>query len=400
MLLKGKTALVAVCGGIAAYKALEVVSGLKKLGADVRVMMTKSAEEFVTSLSFQAISQNPVATEMFEEPKAWEIRHISLAEAADIAVVVPATANIIGKIANGIADDMVSTTIMACKAPKIIAPAMNTNMYENPIVCDNIKKLERFGYEVLKTESGRLACGAIGYGRLLPPEDIIKAVCHRVLYQERDLKGKRILVTAGPTQESIDPVRYITNHSSGKMGYSIAEAALNRGAEVVLISGNTDIKPPNTEFYRVKSAQDMYEKVMEKAVDCDIIIKSAAVADYRPSSVADNKIKKKDGDMRIELERTEDILARLGDTYGNSEKTLIGFCMETENLIDNAKSKLERKNLDYIVANSLKDKDAGFGTDTNVITVIDKNGKMTKFGVLDKFIAANKIFDIVLGYDV
>lgn len=400
MLLKGKTVVVAVCGGIAAYKALEVVSGLKKLGADVRVMMTKAAEEFVTPLSFQAISQNPVATNMFEEPKAWEIRHISLAEAADIMLVVPATANIIGKIANGIADDMVSTTVMACKAPKIIAPAMNTNMYENPITQYNIKKLKEYGYDVLKTESGRLACGSIGFGRLLPPEYIIKAVCHRALYKDRDLKGKRILVTAGPTRESIDPVRYITNHSSGKMGYSIAEAALNRGAEVVLISGNTNIKPPDTEFHSVTSAREMYEKVMEKSVECDIIIKAAAVADYRPLNVADNKIKKKDGEMKIELERTDDILAKLGELYGKSEKTLVGFCMETENLIENAKSKLKRKNLDYIVANSLNDKGAGFGTDTNVITVINKNGEMTKFGVLDKFVAANKIFDVILGYDV
>lgn len=401
MLLENKTAVVAVCGGIAAYKALEIVSGLKKLGADVRVMMTKSAEEFVTPLSFQAISQNPVATEMFEEPKAWEIRHISLAEAADIMVIAPATANIIGKIANGIADDMVSTTVMACKAPKIIAPAMNTNMYENPIVKSNIKKLEKFGYEVLATGYGRLACGAFGYGRLLSADEIIDAVCHRALYKDKDLKGKRVLVTAGPTKESIDPVRYITNHSSGKMGYAIAEAARNRGADVVLVSGEVNIKPPRVEVIDVLTAKDMYDAVMEKAKDCDIIIKAAAVADYRPANAASQKIKKNGGsDMEIKLERTNDILAELGALYKDSEKILVGFCMETENLIENAKDKLRRKGLDFIAANCLFESGAGFKTSTNAITVIKKDGSMIELGLLDKFIAANKIFDIILGYDV
>ncbi len=392
MILKGKTVVLGVTGGIAVYKALDVVSGLKKLGADVKVMMTKSATEFVAPITFQAISQNPVAVSMFEEPKAWEIQHISLAKAADITAIVPATANIIGKIANGIADDMVSTTVMATTSPVIIAPAMNTNMYKNPILQRNIKTLKELGYLFINPDSGRLACGDTGEGKLAPVDVIIEEIKNALLYPEKDLKGRKILVTAGPTQEAFDPVRYITNHSSGKMGYAIAKAALCRGAEVTLVSGAVNIAPPRgANVISVTSARDMFEAVMKNAENCDTVIKAAAVADYRPETIAEDKIKKS-GEMTVSLASNPDILKTLGEKFGG-KKTLVGFCMETRDLIENATKKLESKNLDFIVANNIKTEGAGFGTDTNVVTIIARNGDKTEIPLASKEEIANKILD-------
>lgn len=392
MILKGKTVVLGVTGGIAVYKALDVVSGLKKLGADVKVMMTKSATEFVAPITFQAISQNPVAVSMFEEPKAWEIQHISLAKAADITAIVPATANIIGKIANGIADDMVSTTVMATTAPVIIAPAMNTNMYKNPILQRNIETLKELGYLFINPDSGRLACGDTGEGKLAPVDVVIEEIKNALLYPEKDLKGRKILVTAGPTQEAFDPVRYITNHSSGKMGYAIAKAALCRGAEVTLVSGAVNIAPPRgVNVISVTSARDMFEAVMENAENCDTVIKAAAVADYRPETIAEDKIKKS-GEMTVSLASNPDILKSLGEKFGG-KKTLVGFCMETRDLIENATKKLESKNLDFIVANNIKTEGAGFGTDTNVVTIIARNGDKTEIPLASKEEIANKILD-------
>ncbi len=392
--LEGKKVLFGVTGGIAAYKALEVISLLKKSGAEVKVIMTKSACEFVSPLSFQTISQNMVATDMFEEPKAWEVRHISLANWADIAIVAPATANICGKLANGIADDMLSTTLMACKAPKIIAPAMNTGMYENPVVQKNIDTLKGLGMKFVEPEEGLLACGDIGKGRLAKVEAIYEKVCEELLFSEKDFLGKKIVVTAGGTIEKIDPVRYITNNSSGKMGIAIAKAAAMRGADVTLVYGNCTAELPNgTNNIRVESARDMYDAVMSAAEDSDIIIKAAAVADYRPESVAENKIKK--GKLEaVSLTSNPDILAELGKRFSD-KKTLVGFCMETENLIENATDKLKRKGLDLIAANSLNEKGAGFKGDTNKITLIDKLGNITETELKDKFEIANIILDKV-----
>lgn len=392
--LEGKKVLFGVTGGIAAYKALEVISMLKKSGAEVKVIMTKSACEFVLPLSFQTISQNMVATDMFEEPKAWEVRHISLATWADVAVVAPATANICGKLANGIADDMLSTTLMACKATKIIAPAMNTGMYENPVVQRNIETLKDLGVKFVEPETGLLACGDTGKGRLAKVEDIYEKICEELLFPNKDFFGKKMVVTAGGTIEKIDPVRYITNHSSGKMGIAIARAAAMRGAEVTLIYGNcTTELPKNTNNVKVSSARDMYDAVLISAEDADIIIKAAAVADYRPRNVAHNKIKK-DEVTSIELVSNPDILAELGKKY-SGKKTLVGFCMETENLIENATAKLKRKGLDLIAANSLNEEGAGFKGDTNKITLIDKLGNCTETELKDKFDIANIILDKV-----
>ncbi len=392
--IEGKNILFGVTGGIAAYKALEVISLLKKSGAEVKVIMTKSACQFVSPLSFQTISQNMVALDMFEEPKAWEVRHISLANWADIAVIAPATANICGKLANGIADDMLSTTFMACKAPKIIAPAMNTGMYENPVVQKNIAALKELGMKFVEPEEGLLACGDIGKGRLAQTEDIYESICEELLFPIKDLIGKKVVVTAGGTIEKIDPVRYITNHSSGKMGVAIAKAAAMRGADVTLIYGNcTASLPKNTRNIKAESARDMYDSVMAEAEDSDIVIKAAAVADYRPENIADSKIKK--GKMEsIKLASNPDILAELGKRY-SGKKTLVGFCMETENLVENATDKLKRKGLDLIAANSLCEEGAGFKGDTNVITLIDKNGNCEKTGIKDKFEIANIILDKV-----
>jgi len=354
--------------------------------------MTKSAQKFVQPLSFQSLSQNYVVTDMFDEPKTWEIEHISLAQKADLFVIAPATANIIGKIANGIADDMLTTTVMATKAPVLIAPAMNTNMYENPIVQENIRKLKQMGYRFIEPDTGQLACGDIGKGKLPPPEKIVEEI-FQLLNRKLDLKGKKIIVTAGPTREPIDPVRYITNHSSGKMGYAIAERAAYRGAEVLLISGPTHLPSPyGVQRINVNTTLEMYEAVMEKAQWADIIIKAAAVADFRPAAVAENKIKKTDADLMMPLTRNPDILKELGSTK-RPNTVLIGFAAETQDLIENAKKKIESKNLDFIVANDLTTEGAGFQSDTNVVTIIDRQGRMEHLSKMSKSELAEVILD-------
>ncbi len=387
--LNGANIAVGVTGCIAAYKSAEVVSRLKKLGADVKVVMTRSACEFVAPLTFGTLSKNKVITDMFDMPEYTEVEHISLAEWADLFLVCPATANIIGKVASGIADDFLSTTIMASKVPVIFAAAMNTNMYENPIVMANIEKLKAYGYYFIEPDEGRLACGTSGKGRLAEYDKIIDAVMYHAC-KNKDLKNKKVLVTAGPTTEAIDPVRYITNHSSGKMGYEIAKAACIRGAEVTLISGPVCIKPySGVSVVNVSSAVEMHDAVMENAASYDVIIKAAAVADYRPSSVAENKIKK-GGSMSIELSDNPDILKELGERKGST--VLVGFCMETENLLENAEKKLKAKNLDFIVANSLTTEGAGFKSDTNVVTIADKHGDITSYDLMGK----DEVADIIL----
>ena len=392
MPLTGKTILIGVTGGISIYKTLDVISALNKLGANVKVMMTESATEFVSPLTFEAMSRNPVYPSLFDKKNAWKIPHISLSKEADLIAIIPATANIIGKIANGIADDMVTSTVVAATSPVMIAPAMNTNMYHNPITQKNIEALKDLGYLFITPASGTLACGDIGDGKLASVEAIVEAIKGQLLYPEKDLLGKKILVTAGPTQEAIDPVRYITNHSSGKMGYAIAKAALLRGAEVTLVSGPVNLTVPSrAEVINITSAKEMYDAVMENAENADIIIKAAAVADYRPENIAENKIKK-GGELSIPLSQNPDILKSLGEKFGG-EKVLVGFCMETEDLIENASKKLKSKNLDFIVANSLNEKGAGFKGDTNIVTIIDKSGNKTDIPLSQKEDIANKILD-------
>ncbi|MGL4570951.1 MAG: bifunctional phosphopantothenoylcysteine decarboxylase/phosphopantothenate--cysteine ligase CoaBC [Clostridium sp.] len=392
---KDKCVVLGVCGGIAVYKALDVASSFRKKGIEVRVIMTKSATEFVTPLTFQSISQNMVVTDMFEEPKAFEIQHISLAQKADVMLIAPATANIIGKVANGIADDMLSTTIMATKSKVIFAPAMNTNMYENPIVQENIKKLKALGYEFIEPDSGRLACGDIGKGKLPQPEVIVESVL-TALYPIKDLKGKRVLVTAGPTKANIDPVRFITNRSSGKMGYAIAKEARDRGAEVILITGTKGIeKPIGIEVIEIETNSDMKEEVLKHFDSTDIVVKAAAVADYKPKEYSKEKIKKGEGSLNIELTRDSDILKELGEKKG--KQILIGFAAESSNLIQNAKGKLERKNLDYIIANDITSQETGFGSDQNKVFVISKDGSTTELDMMSKREVASNLFDIIGG---
>lgn len=391
-MLSNKNIVIGVSGGIAVYKVLDVISRLKKLGASINVIMTKSAAEFVTPLSFQSLSQNYVVTDMFAEPKTWDVEHISLAQKADLFVIVPATANIIGKIANGIADDMLSTTVMATKAPVLIAPAMNTNMYINPIVQRNIKILKNFGYRFVDPDSGRLACGDYGIGKLASPEDIVEnIVAIFQSFSKKSLKNEKVLITAGPTQEPIDPVRYITNHSSGKMGYSLAMAARDRGADVTLITGPTNLKrPKGIKIVDIVTAMDMYEAVMEHFDEADIVIKAAAVADYKPKEISKNKMKKSDSDLSIELSRNPDILFELGKK--KKDKILIGFAAETKDLLDNAKNKINKKNLDFIVANNVAEAGAGFKEDTNIVSIIDSFGNIRKYDKMKK----EKISDIIL----
>lgn len=392
-MFKGKTVVLGITGSIAAYKMANVASMLVKKGCDVNVIMTKNATNFINPITFEELTKNKCLVDTFDRNFQYSVAHISLATRADVFMVAPASANVIGKIANGIADDMLTTTIMASKCPKIISPAMNTNMFENPIVQDNMKKLEKFGYEIIEPESGRLAEGMSGKGRL-PKEQTLVDYIERALSDNHDLKGKKVLVTAGPTQEAVDPVRYITNHSSGKMGYAVAKAAMLRGADVTLVSGQVSLEPvPFVKTVSVVSAKDMFEAVVREFEDADIVIKSAAVADFRPANVADNKIKKGESgeEMSIRLERTDDILKYLGE-HKRENQFICGFSMETENMLENSRKKLEKKNLDMIVCNNLKEQGAGFQTDTNKVTIIDRKST-EELGLMSKAEVADKILD-------
>ncbi|MCT4688174.1 bifunctional phosphopantothenoylcysteine decarboxylase/phosphopantothenate--cysteine ligase CoaBC [Vallitalea sp.] len=395
-MLKGKTIVIGVSGGIAVYKVCDLVSKLKKLNADVHVIMTKSATEFVAPLTFQSLSWQPVIVDMFDKIVQWDIEHIALAKSADLFLVAPATANIIGKIANGIADDMLSTTIMATKAPIVIAPAMNTNMYQNPIVQDNIKKLKNHGYKFIKPDSGRLACGDLGIGKLANVDTIIESITMNLL-DDKPFAGQKILITAGPTREALDPVRYMTNHSSGKMGYSIAEAAVIKGAEVTLISGPVTLEKPNNlkKYIQIESAEEMFTAVKDNLKDQNIIIKSAAVADYRPEVYVDKKIKKSDDDFKLTLTRNPDILKWIG-MHKTPEQLIVGFAAETNDVMENGISKLKKKNIDMIIVNDVTRADAGFGTDTNCVTLIDKKGNKKTYPVMPKKQLAHSILDYII----
>ncbi|MBP3489465.1 MAG: bifunctional phosphopantothenoylcysteine decarboxylase/phosphopantothenate--cysteine ligase CoaBC [Roseburia sp.] len=372
-MLKGKTVLLGVTGGIAAYKMANVARMLKKLHCNVHVLMTQNATNFITPTTFETLTANKCLIDTFDRNFEFSVEHVALAKQADLVLIAPATANVIGKIANGIADDMLTTTVMACTCKCQIAPAMNHNMYHNPIVQENIAKLKKYGYEIIDPVRGMLANGDTGDGKLPSEETLVEYVL-KELACPKDLKDVRVLVTAGPTQEAIDPVRYITNHSTGKMGYAIAKRAMYRGAKVTLVSGPVALEPPMfVDVVPVVTAEEMYQAVMERAGRQDMIIKAAAVADYRPAEVADEKIKKKDGEASIHLERTRDILAALGEQKGNT--VLCGFSMETEHMLEHSREKLVKKNLDMIAANNLKEKGAGFGTDTNVITLITRDGE-------------------------
>lgn len=390
-----KTVVLGVSGGIAAYKACDVVSRLRKENVQVNVIMTKHATEFVSALTFQSISQNPVAVEMFEPVTNWDIEHISLAKKADIFLIAPATANVIGKIANGIADDMLSTTVMATKAPVVIAPAMNTNMYENPVTQANIQKLKDLGYIFIEPGYGRLACGDLGPGKLAEPDLIVENIKF-LLNKTDELKGKNVLVTAGPTQEAIDPVRYITNKSTGKMGYALAYQAALMGAKVTLVTGPTNLEIPFgiSEVIKVKSAQQMYETVTSSFDEMDIVIKSAAVADYKPKNISDSKIKKSDSDLVLELDRNKDILFELGKL--KTKQVLVGFAAETDDLIANAQKKLAKKNLDFIVANDLKQEGAGFAGDTNIVKLLFADGNIEELPIMTKNQLSKEIYDKII----
>ncbi|WP_195923331.1 bifunctional phosphopantothenoylcysteine decarboxylase/phosphopantothenate--cysteine ligase CoaBC [Clostridium tepidum] len=389
-----KCIVLGVTGGIASYKALDIVSRLKKLNYDINVIMTKSALKFIQPLPFQSLSGNMVSKDMFEEPKAFEIQHISLSKKADMILVAPATANIIGKVANGIADDMLSTTIMAANCPVVFAPAMNTNMYNNPIVQNNIKKLKNLGYKFIEPASGRLACGDVGEGKLADTEDIVEIV-DSMLYSIKDLQGKNVLVTAGPTVAYIDPVRYITNRSSGKMGYSIAKEARDRGAKVTLVSGPTKLKAPlGVDLIKINTNEEMLKAVKENFKNQHIVIKSAAVADYKPKEYKEHKIKKIGDDLNLELIKDKDILKELG--LIKEDQILVGFAAESRDLLDNAKSKLEKKNLDFIVANNILSKETGFASDDNVVTIISKEGYIKNLEKMSKREIAKEIFDTIL----
>ena len=390
-----KTVVLGVSGGIAAYKACDVVSRLRKENIQVNVIMTKHATEFVSALTFQSISQNPVAVEMFEPVTNWDIEHISLAKKADIFLIAPATANVIGKIANGIADDMLSTTVMATKAPVVIAPAMNTNMYENPVTQANIQKLKDLGYIFIEPGYGRLACGDLGLGKLAEPDLIVENIKF-LLNKTDELKGKNVLVTAGPTQEAIDPVRYITNKSTGKMGYALAYQAALMGAKVTLVTGPTNIEIPFgiSEVIKIKSAGQMYEAVTSRFDEMDIVIKSAAVADYKPKNISDSKIKKSDSDLVLELDRNKDILFELGKL--KTKQVLVGFAAETDDLIANAQKKLAKKNLDFIVANDLKQEGAGFAGDTNIVKLLFADGNIVELPIMTKNQLSKEIYDKII----
>ena len=393
-MLKGKTVLLGVTGSIAAYKIASLASALKKLHADVHVLMTQNATNFINPITFESLTGNKCLVDTFDRNFQFQVEHVSIAKKADVVMIAPASANVIGKLAHGIADDMLTTTVMACKCKKYISPAMNTNMFENPIVQDNLKTLEHYGYEVIQPASGYLACGDTGAGKMPEPETLL-AYIEKEIAREKDLQGKKILVTAGPTQEAIDPVRYITNHSSGKMGYAIAKAAMLRGAEVTLVSGRTAIEAPLfVNVVPIVTAKDMFEAVTGISNEQDIIIKAAAVADYRPAVVSSEKVKKKEGQMSIELERTDDILKYLGENKREGQ-FLCGFSMETQNMISNSRVKLEKKNLDMVAANNVKEAGAGFQGDTNVLTLITQKEE-TSLPLMSKEDAANKLLDKIL----
>ncbi len=393
-MLKNKTVLLGVTGSIAAYKIANLASALKKLHADVHVLMTRNATNFINPITFESLTGNKCLVDTFDRNFQFQVEHVSIAKKADVVMIAPASANVIGKIAHGIADDMLTTTVMACKCPIYISPAMNTNMYENPILQDNMKTLEKYGYHMITPASGYLACGDTGTGKMPEPETLLQYIIQEIAF-EKDLKGKKILITAGPTQEKIDPVRYITNHSSGKMGYALAKRAALRGAEVTLVSGQVSIAPPPfVRLVSITSAKDMFDAVTAVSEEQDIIIKAAAVADYRPAVVSDEKMKKKDGQMSIELERTDDILKYLGE-HKREGQFLCGFSMETQNMISNSRAKLEKKNLDMIAANNLKVEGAGFKTDTNVLTLITQNEEVS-LDMMSKEDAAGVILDKIL----
>ena len=393
-MLEGKTVLLGVTGSIAAYKIASLASALKKRHADVHVLMTENATNFINPITFETLTGNKCLVDTFDRNFQFQVEHISIAKKADLVMIAPASANVIGKLAHGIADDMLTTTIMACKCKKFISPAMNTNMYKNPVVQDNLKILEHYGYEVIAPANGYLACGDTGAGKMPEPETLL-AYIERETACEKDLKGKKILVTAGPTQEAIDPVRYITNHSSGKMGYAIAKIAMLRGADVTLVSGCTAIEPPMfVNLVPVVTAKDMYEAVTSISNEQDIIIKAAAVADYRPANVSDEKVKKREGQMSIELERTDDILKYLGE-HKPTGQFLCGFSMETQNVIENSRAKLVKKNLDMVAANNVKVEGAGFQGDTNVLTLITREEEIS-LPLMTKEGAAGRLLDKIL----
>lgn len=394
-MLKGKTAVLAVTGSIAAYKTANLARMLKKLNCDVHVLMTENSTQFINPITLETLTQNKCLIDTFDRNFQYSVEHVALAKKADVVLIAPASANVIGKIANGIADDMLTTTVMACPCKKIVSPAMNHNMLHNPIVQDNIEKLKRFGYEIIESSHGMLANGDIGDGRM-PDEEILLEYILKEIACEKDMTGKKLLVTAGATRESIDPVRFITNHSSGKMGFAVARAAMHRGAEVTVVAAHTDVEPPMfVNVVKVQSAEDMFNAVTERADEFDIIVKAAAVADYTPVTTADSKIKKSDGDMKIELKRTKDILKYLGE-HKLKGQILCGFSMETDNVIENSRRKLTSKNCDMICANSLRTSGAGFGTDTNVVTIITQT-EDKELPLLTKEETAHRILDHICG---
>lgn len=393
-MLKGKTVVLGVTGGIAAYKIANLASMLVKLHCDVHVIMTENATNFITPITFETLTNHKCLIDTFDRNFQYNVEHVALAKRADVVMIAPATANIIGKMANGIADDMLTTTVLACTCKKIISPAMNTQMYRNPIVQDNLKKLEHYGFEIIKPATGFLACRDVGEGKLPEPELLLEYILKELAF-EKDLSGKRVLVTAGPTVEAIDPVRFITNHSTGKMGYAIAKHCILRGADVTLVSGPTNLPVPSfVTVIPVVSAKEMFDAVTSLAEKQDIIIKSAAVADYRPAVIASEKVKKSESALSIELEKTEDILKYLG-SHKRDGQFLCGFSMETEHMLENSRAKLEKKNLDMIVANNLKQTGAGFGTDTNIVTLITKDEEI-QLPILSKDEVAKAIIDKIL----
>ena len=393
-MLKGKTVVLGVSGGIAAYKMPNLASALVKLGCNVQVLMTRNATEFITAVTFETLTGNKALVDTFDRNFQFKVEHVAVADQADLVMIAPATANVIAKLAHGLADDMLTTTVLACDCPKIVVPAMNTKMYDNPVTQDNLNTLRRYGWEVVEPASGYLACGVTGRGKLPEPPELLQTILHHLAH-EKDLAGKRVLVTAGPTREQLDPVRYLTNRSSGKMGYAIAQAAERRGAEVTLVSGPVSLKKlPYVETVDVESAQEMYDAVVSRAPEQDIIIKAAAVADYRPATVAEDKIKKSDGEMSIPLERTQDIIGYLGQ-HRKPGQFLCGFSMETRDMVENSRKKLEKKNMDMIAANNVKVAGAGFQVDTNQLTLITRED-LLELPLVSKEEAADLLLDEIL----